>query len=221
MKTEFIKKEGSKSLILVFAGWAMNANLFRNIHTDNDLAVCYDYRDMTFNKEIISTYNVIHIIAWSMGVWAVDFVSDKLDGLKISSRTAINGTKTPIDDERGIQKAVFSATLNNLSEPSMRKFTIRMCGDKVQYEFFLNNAPNRNIEEIKEELRLIEQYSSEKPASNIVWDRVFIGKNDHIFLQNNQQKAWEKHTKEMIIVDEAHYNSERMESIIKGADKQA
>lgn len=220
MNTEFIKKEGSKSLILVFAGWAMNANLFRNIHTDNDLAICYDYRDMTFDKEAISNYKEIHIIAWSMGVWAADFTDNILAGINISSRTAINGTKTPINDEKGIQKAVFNATLNNLSEQSMRKFTIRMCGDKKQYDNFMSNAPNRDIDEIKDELRLIELYSSEKIASNTIWDRVFIGKNDYIFLQNNQQKAWEKHIKEMIIVDEAHYNRERMESIIKEADKQ-
>ena len=71
MKQHFIIKNNQKHLLLFFAGWGMDETPFLTIHpTDKDWMICYDYRSLAFDTDLLETYSQITLIAWSMGVWA-------------------------------------------------------------------------------------------------------------------------------------------------------
>ena len=72
-------KTGNSQLLLVFSGWAASPEVFRQLETepDTDLWICYDYRGMDFERETLSGYRKIRLIAWSLGVWAASVVFGK------------------------------------------------------------------------------------------------------------------------------------------------
>lgn len=68
MKQHFIIKNNSKRLLLFFAGWGMDETPFLQIRpTDTDWMVCYDYRSLEFDTDLLQKYSEIRLIAWSMG----------------------------------------------------------------------------------------------------------------------------------------------------------
>lgn len=119
---------------------------------------------------------------------------------------AINGTPFPIDDMRGIPPAIFEGTLNNLNEATLQKFRRRMCGSGSAFQAFLEIAPQRPVEELKEELAAIGRQYSELPPSTFVWNKAIIGESDHIFPPKNQEQAWQKYCNEIQRYDGAHYD---------------
>ena len=57
-------------LLLFFAGWGMDETPFLQIRpTDTDWMVCYDYRSLEFDTDLLQEYSEIRLIAWSMGIW--------------------------------------------------------------------------------------------------------------------------------------------------------
>jgi pimeloyl-[acyl-carrier protein] methyl ester esterase len=103
MKQLFIKKENSPRLLLFFAGWGSDENLFRRTVAEGyDCLLCFDYRTLEFDYSLLDGYREIRLLAWSMGVWVA--------GQILSGRTypwemklAVNGTPFPIDDRRGYE----------------------------------------------------------------------------------------------------------------------
>ncbi len=95
--------------------------------TDHDLLICYDYQDLNLDFDF-SAYRHIRLVAWSMGVWAAERA---LQGIRLKSATAVNGTGLPCDDNFGIPDTIFKATLDNLTENTRLKFERRICGDKA------------------------------------------------------------------------------------------
>ena len=67
-------KTGNSQLLLVFSGWAASPEVFRQLETEPDLWICYDYRGMDFEGEALSGYRKIRLVAWSLGVWAASVV---------------------------------------------------------------------------------------------------------------------------------------------------
>ncbi|MDE6192119.1 MAG: DUF452 family protein, partial [Muribaculum sp.] len=58
MKQEFTVKQGNTKLILIFAGWGMDSNPFREIRLDGyDIAVVWDYRDMQLDTSPFAVYS--------------------------------------------------------------------------------------------------------------------------------------------------------------------
>ena len=54
MKQYFIIKNNQKHLLLFFAGWGMDETPFLQIHpTDKDWMICYDYRSLEFDADIL------------------------------------------------------------------------------------------------------------------------------------------------------------------------
>ena len=102
MRHEFVKREGNSRLILIFAGWGMDATPFRHISRPGyDTLVLWDYRDLTADWSLVSEYEEIVLIAWSMGVYAASMSIHAIDR-QISTRIAVNGTLSPVDNLRGI-----------------------------------------------------------------------------------------------------------------------
>ena len=79
MKQYFIIKNNQKHLLLFFAGWGMDETPFLQIHpTDKDWMICYDYRSLEFDADILQEYSEITLIAWSMGVWAASQIMNNI-----------------------------------------------------------------------------------------------------------------------------------------------
>ena len=97
-----------KEALLFFAGWGMDETPFmHNLPPNKDLIICYDYRSLDFDSTLLSTYDGIYVVAWSMGVWAASQVLPD-SNLPLKQSIAINGTPFPIDDMRGIPLKVHS-----------------------------------------------------------------------------------------------------------------
>ena len=84
MKQHFIIKNNQKHLLLFFAGWGMDETPFLTIHpTDKDWMICYDYRSLAFDTDLLETYSQITLIAWSMGVWAASQIMKQYPHLPV------------------------------------------------------------------------------------------------------------------------------------------
>lgn len=203
MNHEFVKRSGSKRLILIFAGWGMDANPFRHVSRPGyDTLVVWDYRDLMVDWSIVANYDEIALIAWSMGVYAASMTIHAIDHL-ITAKIAVNGTMTPVDNLRGIPEATFELTASTLDEQNLNKFFRSMCGDCTTAERFMLAAPQRPISELVDELRAIypEPWFANPKVSG--WDRAVIGRQDSIFPACNQQRAWQGTP--IIVLDRPHY----------------
>jgi len=137
-----------------------------------------------------------------MGVWAASHILQDLR-LPITQTTAINGTPIPVDDEKGIPTAIFRGTLENLTETTLQKFRRRMCGSKETLAHFMDHAPQRSIDDLRQELLRIGEQAEQYPTPTFNWNKIYIGLQDKIFLPANQQKAWTG--KEIHLVESGHY----------------
>lgn len=197
---------GEREAILFFAGWGMDETPFIHyLPQHRDLIICYDYRSLDFDKSQLSSYTQIQVVAWSMGVWAASQVL-KDSNLPITQSIAINGTPFPIDNEKGIPLTIFEGTLNNLCEATLLKFQRRMCNSGNDFKVFCEVAPQRGVEELKEELAAIQRQCNELPPSNFIWSKAIIGKSDRIFPPQNQEQAWEGICTDIQRYEGAHYD---------------
>lgn len=197
--------EADRSLLLFFSGWGMDEHPFTEyLPVDRDCMVCYDYRSLAFDDSLPALYGRIRVVAWSMGVWAASRI---LSGrrLPVTESIAVNGTPWPVDDERGIARAIFRGTLAGLNENTLQKFRRRMCGSKEALRHFMEHAPLRTVEDLREELEQIGKLSSGSDPSSFEWDKVYIGLYDKIFLPASQRKAWEG--KNTVMAECEHYPS--------------
>lgn len=190
MKSKFIKRESTQRLILIFAGWGMDWRPFATLdHPDYDIAVVWDYRELSFSWKPYFRYDEICLIAWSMGVFAASVTIHEISP-RITMRIAVNGTLTPIDDRFGIPPAIWHGTLNALAPSTWRKFQRRMCDSADQYAEFSENAPKRTIEELKEELIALETHTIFHVEQITDWDLAIISCHDAIFPPAHQTTAW-------------------------------
>lgn len=203
MNTVFIRQLHTKRLNLFFTGWGMDENpcynLFQNI--EGDVCICYNYTDLSFDFTLLNAYSEIHLFAWSMGVWAASATFQLIQDL-FERKIALNGTMTPIDDQRGIPTDIFNGTLEHLNEQTLERFNRRMCGTRNQKEWFENHRPKRSVHELKQELQAIKDHVQKIKVPNFNWDKVLIGENDLIFPAQAQKKAWENVLQ--IITHDAH-----------------
>ena len=215
MKQYFIIKNNQKHLLLFFAGWGMDETPFLQIHpTDKDWMICYDYRSLEFDADILQEYSEITLIAWSMGVWAASQIMKQYPSLPLSQSIAINGTLSPIHETKGITPTIFEGTLQGLNEQSLQKFQRRMCGSAADYKAFQTVAPQRPVEELKEELAAIQKHYLSLPPSDFAWQRAIIGKSDRIFLPDSQWLAWRNKVDSLEYTEAAHYQQDLFDNVI-------
>lgn len=228
MKIEFIKRgeisgEGreenpAKRLILIFAGWGSDPQLYKDIEIEGwDTAVAYDYRDLEFETVLLQPYSVIYLYAWSMGVWAASAISSKIQP---DAAFAINGTRYPRSDRYGIPEAIYDGTLESLNERNLKKFRLRMAGDRETATHLESLLPAPDIEGLQEELRIIramcaggERGESPRDVEGIRWNRAYISKEDRIFPTESQRRHWEREKVETIMLPGAHFTD--FNSIVK------
>lgn len=198
MKQQFTVNEGNRDLILIFAGWGMDAGVWHDLRVEgHDIMIVWDYRNPDFDETELARYRDIRVFAWSFGVFVAALTIPRFSrrpGLSI----AINGTLTPVNALTGIPEAIFEGTLAGLDERNLLKFYRRMCSSKEQYAGFLTRKPDRDIAELRDELTAIRNLSSGNPPLHTAWDRVILSQDDHIFPPENMKRAWEGHPRSRI-----------------------
>ena len=211
MNIDFLRRNGSPTLELFFAGWGMDSRPFAwaadSPHTaDCDFAVCYDYTDIQLDKvnqanAKIHGYSEVRVRAWSLGVYAASLV---LPGLccAISTAVAINGTLWPVDDEMGIPHAVYDATAANLSAESLERFNRRMCG--AHRAVFEARKPLRSVDSLRAELLHIRECAADRSRPQFTgWTQAVLSSRDKIFPIANMRRAWP--VTPQLELDEPHY----------------
>ncbi len=213
MKQEFLIEEGHSRLLLLFAGWGGEANLFSAYHPlDADYLLVSDYRTLDFDVEPLKRYSEIDIVGWSMGVWMAAHV---LSGLLLPIRwaRAVNGTPHPIDNRYGIPVDIFRGTLDGFSPVVLQKFRRRMCGNTAGVKAFLGHLLTRPMEELQSELQAIYEVVTTQTAKPFEWTEAWIGKQDLIFPLVNQENAWQ--LVKRVYADEPHYSELMFHQILE------
>lgn len=234
MRQTFLRHtDGNDSLMLFFAGWGAEPCMFAEPESGMtagrlpyDILFCWDYRSMDFDMEVPRRYGTIRILAWSMGVsMAGRLLAATSSGHDISplvtDSLAVCGTPFPIDDQRGIPKAIFDGTADGLSDRSMAKFRRRMCGSSEALDQLLSSGLTRTTEELREELLSIRDAvleCSDVESAACLWRRAIVGTEDMIFPASNQRRAWESLGVPYVISDMPHYETRLFRQLLYQQD---
>ena len=210
MNTTWLEKKNSDSLIIFFNGWGMDEHSVSHLKNDEyDILMFNDYRD--FDDKLtkddiayISGHKKIYLIAWSMGVWVAykSISSSHFSSLNFDKLIAFNGTLLPIDNNYGIPEKGYILTEKGIKSKGMDKFVMRMFNNNNYRKLFKQYLPQRSLDEQIAELVDIRETYTKTPAinyfneiNNILWNEVYISKDDMIFPYNNQVRFWDKYNK--------------------------
>ena len=197
MKSLWLNKRNNKNLIVFFNGWGMNETIVSHLDCNcNDVLMFCDYRKLDIENFDFSRHENKFLVAWSMGVYITNLFYDKLK--YFNKKIAVNGTFYPVDNNYGIIEKIYNLTVNNFNETSCKKFVQRM---------FINKELlfNRTIQELKDELVSIKQYTKAPLQKILNYDKVIISLKDKIIPTKNQINFWKD--KGVIIenIDCGHY----------------
>lgn len=206
MKQIYLIQQQAPRLLLFFAGWGADETPFRAYRPAGcDFLLCYDYRTLDFDPTCLAqTYREVHVVGWSMGVWAASQLLPCLS-LPVRHSVALNGTPFPIDASRGIPPAIYQGTREGLCDASLHKFLRRMCADTDAFRAFLQVTPRRPLDELREELTEIQRQCAALPPATFRWDEAVVGRNDRIIPPANQLHAWQTLGTPVRCTDDAHY----------------
>lgn len=151
-----------------------------------------DYCDLSVPDEVLKAteqYQKVSVIAWSFGVWVAQVALYPLRK-HLSKVIAINGTTQPVDKDFGIPAPVALGTLSGLNNRNLEKFQRRMFTDKVFWQQFIDNKPQRSFDEVKNELFLLLQHFKVQKLGNDFYDLAIVSTNDLIVPASNQLNFW-------------------------------
>jgi len=188
---------------------------FREIPAGSvDVLMLYDYRSMAFedissaledlqgnlqgNSQAKAPYRKIHLLAWSMGVWAASmlFANKMLSapGLTpmFTSTIAIGGTCHPIHDKLGIPEHNFTDMTKRLSPVRVESFQRSMFTDEQEADRFTTSfrKGERSFQELQQELLALATASATQPATTDIYTSKIVPSRDQIFPARNQVQAW-------------------------------
>ncbi len=191
MLVQWLHNRKGKRLILFFLGWGMDSTVVKGMEAEShDVLCCHSYHEsgeVDFGP-IISGYEEILIIGWSMGVYEANSRCGYLSKKNIVG-IAINGTLMPIHEKFGIPPEWYEKTMENFGPSVVEKFYLRMCGNREIYREFCAKRPRRSLASLGAEL----EYFFEKgknPRENRLFHYAVIGLKDKIFPGINQIQFW-------------------------------
>lgn len=194
MKQQLTVNNGSPRLILILSGWATDASTFSALNKEGyDIMVVYDYENADFDPAPLRDYREIVVIAWSMGVVFVPAIIKRHPSLPFTKVIAVNGSLTPVDDNRGIPEAIFSATTLIDSPRALDKFYRRIYGGQSALEALMPQKPDRDLPQLVDELHAIKRFAvgNEVVDSDYrLFDLVIVSENDLIFPPENLKRSW-------------------------------
>lgn len=204
MNKKWIKQKNHAKLILFFNGWGMDSATINHLKTgDYDIVEFNDYKVLDLDVDIYKNYSEIYVVAWSLGVLAASLVLTNTT-LSIRKSIAINGTLNPVDAKEGIHPTIFKGTYEGWNEKNRERFLVRIVGSKKEFEANRSNFGTQLIDNQKEELAKLYDYSQQNIAKNFHFDIALIGNKDAIFPYENQLKYWEDKSK-IKVLDIPHY----------------
>ena len=157
-----------------------------------DLVMVYDYRELEpFDWTPFLSYQQVHLIAWSMGVWMAAHLLKNYQA-HFASLTAIGGTLVPIDAQKGIPGTSYQAMLAGFDGEVLAQFYDNMFDDKEQLTRFLAHKPQRTLEELGQEMAAFQQAFNQFGREKDIYTRKIITSRDRIFSGRNQMRAWGK-----------------------------
>ena len=177
MKLNWLNKKNNKKLIIFFNGWGMDDSAIVHLSPeDYDVLTICDYNTLEELPDL-SEYNSKHVVAWSMGVMVATLFE-----CNQKTATAINGTLFPIHAEYGINPNVYKLMELGYNEQSAEKFLIKMFNDNSKVFH-----PNRDVENQKQELTALRNYSAN---TDYKYTRVIVSNNDKIIPTQSQINYW-------------------------------
>lgn len=180
----------------------MDSAPFAHLHRPGyDILIVWDYRDYSLDWSCAAGYDEICVVAWSLGVYAAAVASAPIAALT-TLRLAVNGTVTPVDNQRGIPELIFRGTLDGLDERNLTKFYRRVAGSRAAFDRFAADMPRRSVDELRQELAAFLPDDFFAPTPDMRFDRALICRDDAIFPAANQWRAWEGKPRTML--DGAH-----------------
>ncbi|WP_430814800.1 DUF452 family protein [Carboxylicivirga sp. RSCT41] len=198
MKCKWLHRNNSQQLLLFFNGWSCDEHPFKFLKSEeHDVLMLNDYRDLRLPEEAlkaINGYEKVAVVAWSFGVWVAQVSLFPLKE-KLCTALAINGTTRPVDKNFGIPAPIAMGTLSGLNEKNLAKFQRRMFSDKYAWQQFADNKPQREFEEVKNELFLLLQHFKVEKLNGEFYKQAIVGSNDMIFPTTNQLRFWEQDAK--------------------------
>lgn len=207
MKTELLKGTKQDKLNVVFLGFGQDLTPFSSLKLGFDTLFIYDYENEEADFSAVYKYKKYEVIAWSLGVMMADIFVSKTE-IKPQKMTAFNGTPFGINSEKGVDAALYQATLDNLSEDNMGRFYRRMCGRGQEFADFSKVKPERSLDSFKSELIFLSQISARHQAGEIVWNEAYIGLKDAIIAPLNQERGWTNLALNVVKLDVAHYSAQ-------------
>lgn len=178
MEAQWLARTGSTDLLLIFGGWAIGAAPFQGLTGRGDVLFLDDYRQIDLSMAKIAGYQRVDLVGFSFGVAAAGHWMTQT-GFTPDSKTAINGSLSPVDMRHGIAPEMVAATADNLSVQSFARFC-RRAG-------YLGAAPEIDIPACQSELRAV---IARGPAPAMAFDRVWIAEGDRIMPAKAQRAAW-------------------------------
>ena len=207
MRTYIRRREKNNHLVVFFGGWGSDENMFVPLCSDDfDFILFYNYSaDEALVLPETKTYERITLIAWSLGVWAAEYLTSKT-GIIPDVSIAVNGTPFPADNQYGIPLKDFEDTLNNITEENMERFYLRVFGDKKTYLINADRVPKRTLRSLQDELRWLYNRIMEHNESGFKWTYAITSRTDRIFPAENLKSFWGKESgTKHIIVPMPHY----------------
>lgn len=168
-----------------------------------DVLMVYDYRIMELD-EIASlhknlqkqhpAYQEIHLLSWSMGVWAAASLLGNTPPpeLHLTSAIAIGGTCHPIHDRLGLPEQGFTEMAEQLSPTRMQGFQNALFMDKQEAQRFSTSFQKgkRSFKGLQQELLALAKASASQPTPSDIYTSKIITSRDKIFPARNQVRAW-------------------------------
>lgn len=190
----------SQECILFFNGWGMDLNAVSHLQTEYfDVFECSNYSNIAVNFECLLHYKKVHIVAWSMGVWACMQVGNTIP-IPIAQSIAINGTGAPMHNTMGIPNAIFKGTLDAWNDDARTKFTMRMFGSRTEWQQSQQYVSKRTSNDQKNELfQIFNSLQNNDTVTDFMWSVAVIGERDYIFTAENQQNYWQSQVKWFIL----------------------
>ena len=214
MQQIFLQQQHSKNLVLIFLGYGQDQNPFKSLNTvtKDDIAIVFDYQDLSFDESLYQEYESITLIAWSMGVMIAPIVLSNT--AKLVKKIALNGTVHGIDDTLGIPPSLWQATIDSLTEQTYLKFVRRMCSDTSLYEEYLQNKPQRALESFKSELISLQAIAKQRKQNNFEYDLAIVGNKDKIIAPKRQLLSWSNAHVLVKQTEIAHYSLETFKALV-------
>jgi biotin synthesis protein BioG len=202
MKVYWHKNDNGKQLLLLFNGWGFDWKMFRETDIPcHDIASVCDYTDIEPEQfEFTKLYPEVTVAAWSYGICVADFHAGYIFNVK--KAIAINGSTTPVDDNKGIPVKIFLATMQSFNAVTREKFYLRITGGLSAYKHIADKLPDRDAENQLAELKSLYSLSLKTKENGLKWDVAIISTQDKIFPLANMKNAWGD---KAVIVEGEHY----------------